>query len=57
MSMGMAWAALEPETRQHIQQLVATGHPCGCHDRGARWFICDYHEGYDEGVAAMRSRV
>lgn len=23
---------------------------CGCEHRGDRWFMCTYHEGYDDGV-------
>jgi hypothetical protein len=23
---------------------------CGCHFRDPKWFICDYHEGYDAAV-------
>lgn len=26
---------------------------CGCEHRGDRWFLCSYHEGYDDGVERM----
>jgi hypothetical protein len=26
---------------------------CGCEHRGDRWFMCAYHEGYDDGVERM----
>lgn len=26
---------------------------CGCEHRGDRWFLCTYHEGYDDGVERM----
>lgn len=26
---------------------------CGCEHRGDRWFMCTYHEGYDDGVERM----
>jgi len=26
---------------------------CGCEHRGDRWFLCSYHDGYDDGVERM----
>ena len=30
---------------------------CGCEHRGDRWFMCTYHEGYDDGVVGIMERV
>ena len=30
---------------------------CGCEHRGGRWFLCSYHEGYDDGVVTMLDRA
>lgn len=30
---------------------------CGCQQRGARWHLCSYHEGYQDGLEAMNEKV
>ena len=25
---------------------------CGCHGRGDKWWLCSYHEGFEDGVQA-----
>ena len=50
------WDRLEPETRADIERLRKNNMPCTCEQRGERLHLCDYHEGYDDGVVARRER-
>jgi hypothetical protein len=57
MSSFYAWDELEPETRASIEVQTTTGPDekrCGCHLRGERWWLCQYHVGYEDGVSIVR---
>lgn len=56
MSTTMKYSDLEPETRENIEYMRQQMPTCACHPRGDRWHICDYHEGYDDGVAFFKLR-
>ena len=56
MSTTMNYDHLEPETRADIQARRQDGRPCECHPRGQYWYICDWHDGYDDGVVRMKLR-
>lgn len=32
-------------------------HSCGCNQRGKRWFLCSYHEGYGDGLDAAQEAL
>ena len=39
--------------RPHVRTLesIAIQHtPCGCHQRGGLWFLCAYHDGYQDAL-------
>ena len=38
---------LDPRTMRDIR-MKENG--CGCHERGPKWFVCDYHEGFDAAL-------
>lgn len=44
---GLTEENVEPETLDHIQRVDCYG----CARRGDRWFLCDYHQGYDDAMA------
>lgn len=48
---------LEPETREAIEASMAANWRCCIPLKDGTFSVCDYHEGYDEGVAAMRERL
>lgn len=60
-----SWKNLEPETVAAIKSMEMETkrstdyYVCGCeesHQDGESWLhICNYHDGFDEGVAATRS--
>lgn len=55
MSGFYEYSLLNTETRASIESVPDTtgatdDKTCGCHKRGDRWWICQYHEGYEEGV-------
>lgn len=31
--------------------------PCGCEQRGQRFYLCDYHTGYADAVRMMKVKV
>jgi hypothetical protein len=38
-------------TRPNRPGTPSDPYPCGCHLRKPdRWYLCDYHEGYDAGL-------
>lgn len=49
MSMIVSDFVLDPRTMADIRNRQGE-HDCGCHERGPRWFICDYHEGFDAAI-------
>lgn len=47
----------EPETVtsiEHPANLTLGGFRCGCSKRGGNWWLCPYHQGYDEAIDQMR---
>lgn len=49
-----------PETIEHIETQPDSDfgvRACGCEPRRARWWLCQYHQGYDEGIDLMRERL
>lgn len=51
------YANLEPETRADIEARRKDGDPCGCHRLAeGEWSICDWHDGYEDGVVRMKLR-
>jgi hypothetical protein len=56
-------STIEPETMADIvnRGYDGRGYPCGCHPDRARpdlrFKLCDFHEGYDSGVALIRGRA
>lgn len=49
--------APEPETMDSIGLTGGTSGACGCHERPrGGFFLCDYHEGYDDAIDAMKQR-
>lgn len=51
----MAAVDIEPETLADIMRLAEFSHePCSCEHRGGRWFLCQYHDGYDAAISAVK---
>ena len=42
-------ASLHPATKDSIW--LNEGR-CGCEQRGSTWWLCSYHEGFDDGASA-----
>ena len=50
MSATYRWTILDARTRQNIVEMEGR---CACQEIGGnrgRWFICDYHEGFDAAL-------
>lgn len=49
------WASIQSATYD------GDGYPCGCHpsrkEPHLRFHLCDYHEGYDEGIAFLTADI
>ena len=55
MSSIYEWKRLHPATRRQIEYQtleMGGGYQCGCHRRGGpgRMWLCQYHEGFEDGV-------
>lgn len=51
------YEALHPSTKRSIQAGADTANAlnakaCGCHERSDKWWLCSYHEGYEDGTSA-----
>lgn len=44
---------LERETIVDIRWRTRQGHPCSCENRDDKWYLCTYHEGYDDALSAI----
>jgi len=44
----------EPETLDSI--LLGEG-KCGCENRGERWFLCQWHDGFEVGLEVGQRRT
>lgn len=56
---GQASMNPEPETLASIKSQGTYGdgtYQCGCEQRGPRkrWWLCQYHEGFDDAIATIR---
>ena len=62
--MGYQWSALTPELRTSIEAQPHTAHggtspgysddrECGCHERNGEWWLCSYHDGFQDAEAIM----
>lgn len=57
MSMMRSKDRLEPETVRNIAQIGDCGPKEGEWAEGYRYWICDYHEGFDDGVAVAKEKM
>jgi hypothetical protein len=63
MSTKSRWAHLDPLTRNDLTRSGSSGGPggavryhCGCTvPDGDRIWLCDYHEGFEDGAEAARN--
>ena len=51
MSHFYVWNDLHPYTRKAIH---ASGEHCGCHERGDMWYLCEGHDGVEEGASHVQ---
>lgn len=58
MSRTYAWSALTPRLRESIEAQPVderTDRQCGCHERNDKWWLCQYHEGFQDAEAILLS--
>lgn len=57
MSMMRSKERLEPETADLVTRTGDCGPRDGIWKDGLRYWICDYHEGFDDGVAVGKGKT
>lgn len=61
------WAALTPALPASIEAQPRVAHPgryehsddreCGCHERDGGWWLCLYHDGFQDAEAIMLGMI
>lgn len=64
---GYPWAALTPRLRESIEMQprqidgflgpVNADRTCGCHERAGKWWLCQYHDGFQDAEAIMSAEA
>lgn len=57
MSTRLRADLLEPETLAEIVASLLSAQPCSCASQGVYWDLCDFHEGFEEGVERLRKLI